>query len=155
LALFNYIPGMEGHKVAGMGSSLDIKIAARRALTEAEQSACFWNDKFDSGNMNEEIIYHPSLNLEDGLVKVLSKTIRVDNSFAFNFLNAEDELNEILIRIGPVAERIIAVDITDKTVGLPAVKVLIPSFEDCCEEKFLRNRCREIKKIITSYKGKK
>lgn len=58
------MPGFENYKVAGIGCSLDPVMATRRALTECEQSAALWFEKYKNCDMEEGEIYHPTFNLE-------------------------------------------------------------------------------------------
>lgn len=46
LVTYENMPGFENYKVAGIGCSLDPVMATRRALTECEQSAALWFEKY-------------------------------------------------------------------------------------------------------------
>lgn len=151
LALLSSIPGMGENNVAGIGSSIDIRTATRRALTEAEQSACFWNDKYDSGNMNEAEIFHPIIELCKGYTSSKNNNLTINKTLCTTYSSTEEELTDVLSRLRNACKQIITVDITDKRIGIPVVKVLIPNFEDCLKEEFLRGRSKVIKKIVLEY----
>lgn len=119
------MPGFENYKVAGIGCSLDPVMATRRALTECEQSAALWFEKYKNCDMEEGEIYHPTFNLEYPFT-FNEKTIKLSD---IPVIETENELEYLKKELAIAVNEIIVVDISRQELHTHCVKVLIPELE--------------------------
>ena len=144
------MPDFENYKVAGIGCSLDPVIATRRALTECEQSAALWYEKYRKHDMEESGIYHPSFDM-DFLYSYDSKTIKLSDISA---IKTENELEYLKKELSTQVHEIIVVDISQVELQTSCVKVLIPELEfNLGEGKEFNNvkRIKDIKNLMNQF----
>lgn len=147
LVTYENMPGFENYKVAGIGCSINPVTAVRRALTECEQSAALWYEKYKTQDMEEGEIYHPSFELGfkyafDERVICLSDIPAIEVDDEFEYLKAE---------LSKEVSKVIAVDISRGGLFKNCVKVLIPELEfDLGQRKGQSNtqRIERIREII-------
>ncbi|NSI66530.1 YcaO-like family protein [Mediterraneibacter gnavus] len=125
LVTYENMPGFENYKVAGIGCSLDPVMATRRALTECEQSAALWFEKYKNCDMEEGEIYHPTFNLEYPFT-FNEKTIKLSD---IPVIETENELEYLKKELAIAVNEIIVVDISRQELHTHCVKVLIPELE--------------------------
>lgn len=150
LITYENMPGFENYKVAGIGCSLDPVIATRRALTECEQSAALWHEKYMEKDMEESEIYHPSFDI-DFLYSYDFKTIKLSDIPA---IKTENELEYLKKELSTQVREIIVVDISRVELQTNCVKVIIPDLEfNLGEGKEFNNikRIKEINKIMNQF----
>jgi ribosomal protein S12 methylthiotransferase accessory factor len=156
LALFDHIPQMPGVKSAGVGCHLDPYVATMRALTEAAQSANFWdlNLKRVDEQFTEEKrdIKRPPLYFKSsqGPAKRPLR-VRLEDIDNRSESSVTGNTKKVLDGMKTSSSRVIALDITSESIGIPAVKILIPDFEDTIIDGLVRGRSEAAGRDFQAY----
>ncbi|MBC7086154.1 MAG: YcaO-related McrA-glycine thioamidation protein [Methanomethylovorans sp.] len=118
--------------VMGAGSHLDPSIAVRRAITEAAQSRVVqihgaredtYREKFVRDIGYERIKRLNSYWYEEG------EKINLCDIKDLSTNRPAANINLLLEKIGNVAERVVVVDLSRKSIDIPVVRVIVPTFE--------------------------
>jgi ribosomal protein S12 methylthiotransferase accessory factor len=118
--------------VMGAGSHLDPSIAVRRAITEAAQSRVVQIHGAREDTEREKVVRDIGYDrikrmnrywYEEGEKVNLSdiKDLSTDRPFS--------NISLLLEKIGNVAERAVVVDLSRESIGVPVVRVIVPTFE--------------------------
>ena len=143
LVTYENMPGFDNYKVAGVGCSLDPIVATRRALTECEQSAALWFEKYKNCDMQEGEIYHPKFDLEH-LFTFKEKSIKLSD---IPVIETEDELEFLKKELAMSVDEIIVIDISRKELQTNCVKVIIPELEFTLNPKAQWNNIKRVSAI--------
>lgn len=150
LVTYENMPGFYNYKVAGIGCSLDPVMATKRALTECEQSAALWFEKYRNHDMEEGKIYHPTFDLKY-LFTFDEKTIRLSD---IPIIETKNELEYLKKELAIAVNEIIVVDISRQELHTNCVKVIIPGLEFMLNSTTQYNnikRVNAIKNLVNQY----
>lgn len=136
ITLMRNAPHFENNNIAGMGCNLNLDIAIMRSITECQQSYDFWYDKYLKGDFEEKEIVHPPLELNEEFL--LNKDELEIDCNKIIFESYEEELEYILNKLKEYITRLICIDITNKNLLIPTVKVVIPDFLETIESDYIR-----------------
>jgi thioglycine synthase len=109
--------------VMGAGSHTDPEIAALRALTEVAQSRA---TQIHGARM---IGYERMKRLNKHWLEKPRETVELDELDHMATRSIDGDIRIVLDRLQNVADNVIISDITAKSIGVPAVRVIIPGFE--------------------------
>jgi thioglycine synthase len=119
--------------VMGAGSHTDPEIAALRALTEVAQSRATQihgaREDADRESVARMIGYERMKRLNKHWLAEPRETIELDTLDSAATTSIDGDIRLVLDRLHGVADRVIVCDITVNTIGVPAVRVIIPGFE--------------------------
>jgi putative methanogenesis marker protein 1 len=119
--------------VMGAGSHTDPKIAALRALTEVAQSRATQihgaREDTSRESVARSIGYERMKRLNKHWLAEPSETLELDAIEPSTSDSIDADIRLTLKRLNDVTDRVIVSDITVDTIGVPAVRVIIPGFE--------------------------
>ncbi len=117
----------------GAGSHTDPHIAALRALTEVAQSRATQihgaREDTDRESIARRIGYERMKRLNKHWFNESAASVELDDTKDCSTQSLDDDIRTTLDRLSRVIERVIVADITTEKLALPAVRVIIPSFE--------------------------
>lgn len=119
--------------IMGAGSHTDPHIAALRALTEVAQSRATQihgaREDTDRESIARRIGYERMKRLNKHWFTEPAAPVDLDNTENLSTQSLDDDIRMTLDRLRRVVEHVIVADITTDALTLPAVRVIIPSFE--------------------------
>ncbi|MGZ4914167.1 MAG: YcaO-related McrA-glycine thioamidation protein [Halobacteriota archaeon] len=119
--------------IMGAGSHTDPYIAALRALTEVAQSRATQihgaREDTDRESIARRIGYERMKRLNKHWFTESAASVDLDNTENLSTQSLGDDIRMTLDRLKRVVEHVIVADITTDTLMLPAVRVIVPSFE--------------------------
>lgn len=150
LVLFKHIPQMPGKKTAGLSCHLNPSIALMKALLECAQTTSFWYYKIQHKE-GEEKSKHPPLYMNSLYRKTKDCEIKLKDIKNTSKSTINRNIKEILKKIRKFATHVISIDITTDSLGVPAVRIVIPEFENTFTDKVARGRTKIVQKALRSY----
>lgn len=119
--------------VIGAGTHMDPTIAAIRALTEVAQSRVTQihgaREDTDRESLTRRIGYERMKRLNNHWFKEPDEVLSLENIHNIATTSLDGDIKAALNLLESVVERVIVSNITVDAIGVPAVRVIVPSFE--------------------------
>lgn len=127
VVMLGSIPGLDNHRVAGLGSGSEVVEAFAGALLESCQTAAYWIEQARVGSMTEGAIHHPDLDWNPSFRASRFPMSIEDASHLCSV--AGSEIKDVAERVASVVPRVLCADIADDQFGR-VVRMIAPPLED-------------------------